>query len=90
MITLIECLGLLAGTLTTFSFLPQIIKVWRTREVSSISLGMYSLFCLGVLLWLIYGLTLGSFSLILTNVVTLGFVLCILSFKVWFERKKES
>ena len=89
MITLIECLGLAAGMLTTFSFLPQIIKIWRTRDVSSISLLMYSLFCFGILLWLVYGVVLGSIALTLTNGVTLCFAICILSLKIFIDGKPQ-
>ncbi|MBS0271608.1 MAG: SemiSWEET transporter [Proteobacteria bacterium] len=89
MITLLECLGLCAGTLTTFSFLPQVIKILQTRDVSSISLLMYSLFCFGVFLWLLYGIILESISLILTNSITLIFSLCVLTLKIYIERKNQ-
>ena len=73
MLTLLECLGLVAGTLTTFSFLPQAIKILRTRDVSAISLVMYSAFCSGVFLWLVFGIVIGSISLVLTNAIKLLF-----------------
>ncbi|OFW69884.1 MAG: hypothetical protein A2X70_04165 [Alphaproteobacteria bacterium GWC2_42_16] len=87
--SLLECLGLVAGTLTTFSFLPQVIKIWRTRDVSSISLIMYSAFCIGVFLWLVFALSIGSISLALTNGGTLLFASCVLYFKITIERKKK-
>ncbi len=91
MMALIECLGLTAGMLTTFSFLPQAIKIWQTRDVSSISLLMYSIFCFGVVLWLIYGIALGSIALIIANGITLCFSTCILFLKILIEgeNKKE-
>ncbi len=67
----IEAVGLLAGFLTTVSFVPQVLYVVRTKSVENISLIMYILFCLGVLLWLIYGFLLGSLAVILANTVTL-------------------
>ena len=85
-----ECLGLVAGTLTTFSFLPQVIKIWRHRDVSSISLLMYSLFCLGVFLWLMYGIALGSIALILTNGITLFLSSCVLFLKISIESKNKT
>jgi MtN3 and saliva related transmembrane protein len=51
----IDIIGYLAALLTTFSFLVQAIQSWRTRDLSGISVGMYSMFTLGVGLWLIYG-----------------------------------
>ena len=90
MLPTIECIGLFAGALTTFSFLPQVIKIWRTRDVSSISLLMYSFFCFGVFLWNIYGIVLGSIALIITNSITLFFTTCILFLKICIERKNEA
>jgi len=89
MISAIECVGLFAGTLTTFSFLPQVIKIWRTRDVSSISILMYSLFCLGVFLWDIYGIVLGSIALIMANSITLFLAICILSLKIYIEKQNK-
>jgi MtN3 and saliva related transmembrane protein len=90
MITLIECLGLAAGMLTTFSFLPQAIKILQTRDVSSISLLMYTIFCLGVVLWLVYGIALGSIALIIANGITLCFSSSILFLKIYIGREKKS
>ncbi|WP_331851896.1 SemiSWEET transporter [Polynucleobacter necessarius] len=61
----IDVIGYCAAFLTTVSFLPQAIQSWRTRDLSGISLGMYSLFTLGVGLWLIYGLIIEKWPLIL-------------------------
>ncbi len=55
-----DILGSLAATLTTSAFIPQTWQVWRTRHTADISLGMYTLFTLGVALWLAYGLELAS------------------------------
>ena len=66
-----ELVGLAAAFLTTLSFLPQVLHTIRTRSTHDISLRMYSLFTLGVFLWLIYGLILRDVPIIGANVVTL-------------------
>lgn len=68
-ITLI--LGLLAGTMTTIAFLPQLIQTWKTRSAKDVSLGMFLIFTTGVLLWVIYGLMIQSLPIIAANMVTL-------------------
>ena len=62
--------------------MPQALKSWRSRNLSSISLGMYSLFTLGVGLWLIYGLLLGSLPIILANGITLCLSGMVLALKI--------
>lgn len=66
----IECVGVAAGTLTTLSFIPQVLKVYRERCIDGISLRMYLAFTLGVFLWLLYGYEIGSISVIISNAVT--------------------
>ena len=82
-----ELLGLVAALLTTLSFLPQALLTLRTRDVSGISLTMYSAFTLGVGLWLVYGLTLGAWPVILANGMTLLLAASILGMKLWFGRR---
>jgi MtN3 and saliva related transmembrane protein len=65
-----EAIGMAAGILTTIAFLPQARHVLITRSTKDISLGMYILFTTGVILWLIYGVLIGSLALILANTVT--------------------
>jgi MtN3 and saliva related transmembrane protein len=77
---LIDALGFAAGVFTTIAFVPQVWHSWRTRDLSGISLRMYGLFSLGVSLWLIYGIAVGSWPITIANAVTLvlaGFVLCL-------------
>jgi MtN3 and saliva related transmembrane protein len=74
--------GLVAGTLTTISFLPQLIHTWRTKSTADVSLGMFLIFCTGVLLWLIYGLLIESLPVILANGVTLVLAGAILALKL--------
>jgi MtN3 and saliva related transmembrane protein len=71
-LTLLDLLGFIAGTLTTAAFLPQVLKSWQTRDLSGISLRMYSLFTAGVALWLIYGIALTSWPIIIANAITLA------------------
>ncbi len=78
----IDIIGYFAALLTTFSFLVQAIQSWRTRDLSGISVGMYSMFTLGVALWLIYGVVIESWPLIVTNALTFLFALSILLMKL--------
>jgi len=68
---LTETVGYAAALLTTLAFIPQTLKSWRTRDLSGVSLGMYGLFTLGVALWLLYGIALGSWPVIIANGITL-------------------
>ncbi|NDV19562.1 hypothetical protein GO013_09040 [Pseudodesulfovibrio sp. JC047] len=87
-ITPIEIVGLIAGFCTTFSFLPQVIKTWRTRSVDDISLRMYLLLCFGIVLWLYYGLTMRSVALVLTNGVSFILTASILVMKLLFGKRR--
>lgn len=78
----IDIIGYIAACLTTFSFLVQAIQSWRTRDLSGISVGMYSMFTLGVALWLTYGIVIESWPLIVTNALTFLFALSILLMKL--------
>ncbi len=80
----IEGIGSLAATLTTVSFLPQAWLTFRTRDVSGISLGMYSAFTVGVAMWLIYGLAKGSWPMTVANGITLSLAIAILGMKLRF------
>ena len=66
----VELIGALAATLTTVSFLPQAVRVIRTRDTKAISLTMYALFTAGVALWGVYGLLIASRPMIVSNAVT--------------------
>ena len=78
----IEVIGYCAAFLTTIAFMPQAIQSWRTRDLSGVSLGMYSLFTVGVGLWLIYGLIIEKWPLILANALTFALALSILLLKL--------
>lgn len=77
-----ELIGYVGAFLTTVSFIPQAVKTIRTRDTSGISLGMYAVFTVGVGCWLGYGLALGSWPMILSNIVTLALSSTILALKL--------
>lgn len=77
-----EMVGMLAGALTSVAFFPQAWRVFTTRSTKDISLGMYVLFTTGVLLWLVYGLLIGSLALIASNLVTGVLAIVILALKL--------
>ncbi|MDP3700218.1 MAG: SemiSWEET transporter [Hylemonella sp.] len=83
--TMSDLIGYIAASLTTLSFLPQALHTFRTRDVSGISLGMYTMFTAGVALWLVYGLLLGAWPLIVANSVTLALALAILVMKLRYR-----
>lgn len=68
---MIEVIGLTAGVLTTTAFIPQVMKIYRTKSGEDISARMIIRFSAGIVLWLVYGVLLRSLPLILSNVVTL-------------------
>ena len=67
-----DVLGFVAATLTTIAFIPQTIQSWRTRDMSGISLPMYSLFTTGVVLWIIYASLIQNWPVLIANIITLG------------------
>lgn len=83
--TLTDLIGTLAAILTTVSFLPQALHTFRTKDVRGISLGMYSAFTLGVALWLVYGLLLGAWPVVIANLVTLALASTILVMKLRYR-----
>jgi MtN3 and saliva related transmembrane protein len=81
---LIDTIGSVAAVLTTASFVPQAWHSFKTRDVSGISLGMYSVFTVGVALWLVYGILLYSWPLMIANGITLALAATILGMKLRF------
>ena len=84
----IEIIGYCAAFLTTIAFLPQAIQSWRTRDLSGISVVMYSLFTTGVGLWLVYGIMIETWPLILANALTFALALSILVLKLRTKHQK--
>jgi MtN3 and saliva related transmembrane protein len=87
--TLPDAIGYLAATLTTASFVPQALLTLRTRNVSGISLGMYSAFTAGVALWLVYGISIGELPIVIANALTLALAATILTMKILVEREQR-
>lgn len=79
-----DLIGYCAASLTTLSFVPQVWHTFRSRDVSGISLGMYTSFTLGVFLWLVYGLVQGAWPVVVANTITLMLALGILVMKLRF------
>ena len=78
-------MGYFAGFLTTISFLPQVVKTWKSRSASDLSWGMFSVFSVGVMFWLVYGFLIQEPPIIFWNTVTLVLVLAILTMKLKFD-----
>ena len=83
--TAITMLGLVAASLTTVAFIPQVHKTWKSKSAKDLSLGMYLIFTSGVILWLIYGILKNDIPIIAANVVTLSLTLVLLYFKVFYK-----
>ena len=80
-----DILGMIAGTLTTIAFIPQVVKTWRSKSTHDISYGMFILFSLGLLLWLAYGILIDALPIIISNTVTLALALVILGLKFRYK-----
>lgn len=81
-----ELIGFIAAVCTTFAFLPQVIKVWKTKQTKDLSLRMYTIMVIGICLWFVYGLRINSLSIILANIVT-GFL--VFTILVYIIKNKE-
>ncbi len=82
-----EIVGLAAAFLTMFGFLPQVIKIYRTKSVGDISLLALVQFSIGIFLWLLYGIHLKNFVIILANSVT--FVILIVGLMLYWRYKAK-
>ena len=82
----IEIIGLIAAFLTTSAFVPQAIKIWKTKEVKDVSLTMYFVMLAGIILWFYYGYQLNSISIIAANAVTGVIVISIIYLKIKYSK----
>ena len=82
---IIKYIGFFAAFCTTFAFLPQAIKVYKSKSTKDISLYMFLIFTIGVLSWLIYGLIINDWPVILANAVTLILSFFILIYKLRYK-----
>lgn len=80
-----DLIGYAAAILTTASFVPQALHTFQTKDVRGISLGMYSAFTLGVALWLVYGVLLSAWPIVIANAVTLALAASILVMKLRYH-----
>ena len=80
-----DWIGYCAAFLTTTSFVPQAWHNFQTKDVSGISLGMYSAFTAGVALWLVYGLMLGAWPIVIANAITVSLAAAILVMKLRYH-----
>lgn len=82
-----DWVGYVAAAFTTLSFVPQAWLTFRSRNVDGISLGMYSVFTVGIALWLVYGFVLGEWPIIIANAITLLLAASILVMKLVLSRR---
>ena len=80
-----DLIGYAAAFLTTASFVPQAVHTFQTKDVRGISLAMYSAFVAGISLWLVYGLLLGAWPIVIANAVTLTLAVAILAMKLKYR-----
>lgn len=83
-----DALGYAAALGTTLAFVPQLIRVWRTRSADDISLSTYVLFMIGIALWIVYGLRIGSFPVIAANSASLVLAAAVLAGTLRFRRPR--
>ena len=81
----VKILGLVAGSLTTIAFVPQVIKTYQSRSAKDLSLGMFMIFCSGTIGWLTYGILIDDLPVILANAVTLVLSAILIIFKIVFK-----
>lgn len=85
----IKLLGLAAGTITSITFLPQVILIYKTKSAKDLSINMLALLILGVSMWLGYGIIVKDIAIIYTNSMVLTMSLIMLYFKFRFKEKQE-
>ena len=82
----IETFRMIAGTLTTIAFVPQVLKIYQTKSAKDVSYLMFSIFSTGIVFWLIYGILIRSTPIIAANVVTLTLSVIIIVLKIRYHR----
>jgi len=78
-------IGLIAATLTTLSFVPQVIRTWKMKETRDISLSMFMMLAVGIILWTVYGFIIQDLPVILANCVSFILTVIIISFKLKYK-----
>jgi MtN3 and saliva related transmembrane protein len=87
---MVQTVGFVAGLLTAFAFLPQVLKTWRTHSVADLSSVMLGAQSAGVALWIVYGVGVGSWPVILANICTLTQSLALIFFKRAYSGSPQS
>ena len=85
MMDTITIIGLIAAAFTTITLLPQLIKIWKTKSTKDISIGMFMLYCGGVLLWFVYGVFVNDLPIIVANSLAFIQAVVILFFKAKYK-----
>ena len=85
-----DSIGMVAAVLTTIAYVPQVVKIYRTKSARDVSFRMFSLLATGVSLWLVYGIMMRSAPLIFANFVTLALSLTVLGLKIKYERARRA
>ena len=80
-----EILGFAAGFLTTVAFIPQVVKIWRSKSARDVSLPAFATFTVGIGIWIVYGVVKDAPPIVLWNVVTMGLAIAILVMKVRYR-----
>ncbi|MBC7936044.1 MAG: hypothetical protein H7Y86_11895 [Rhizobacter sp.] len=80
-----EMVGYIGGVMSSISFLPQVIKIWKTKSAEDLSMLTLIFLTSNITLWLIYGILIGSKPLWITNSIVLAMVLCLMYFKIKFK-----
>ena len=81
-----DVVGYIAGAITTFTFLPQVIKTWKENSAKDISILMFVIAAVNEILWIIYGVMEDSLVIILTNAILLCMALLMITFKLRFDK----
>lgn len=81
-----DILGYTAGAVTTFTFLPQVIKTWKEKSAKNISLLMFVIAVTNEIMWIIYGILLNNWVIILTNSVLMVMALTMIYFKLTYKQ----
>lgn len=89
-IDFITTLGLAAGILTTIAYLPQVIKTWKSKSAKDLSWSMLIVLCIGIVLWLVYGISVRDVPIIAANVVTFMLASIILILKIRYKDRDDS
>lgn len=84
----IEIIGLVAAVFTTIAFIPQVLKIWKKRDASGVSVTMYVIMFIGICIWLYYGIMIDSVAVITANLVSGILQMFIISFAL-IHRKKN-